>query len=76
MLVSSDWDGLESEGAVGDAGGGGGGWGGGRGGSGMGSSASCKGYSAPGSKGVACSVRFHTALAQQVRSERVWWRWG
>lgn len=63
MLVSCDWDSLDAEEDS-------------RGGdededgeglrSGMGGSASCKGYSAPGCKGVACSVRFHTAVACEV----------
>lgn len=36
----------------------------------VGGDATCKGYSAPGSKGVACSVRFETAVAVKVSSPR------
>lgn len=54
VLVSCDWDGLDTEGSGGD------------GGKEMGSGSSCKGYSAPGSKGVACSVRFQTAWTEKV----------
>lgn len=52
VLVSCDWDGLVDE--QGSAGGG------------VQSGASCKGYSSPGSKGVACSVRFQTAWTEKV----------
>lgn len=58
VLVSCDWDGLVEE----EAGGGGA--------SGQ-SGASCRGYSAPGSKGVACSVRFQTAWTEKVRIAHV-----
>lgn len=53
VLVSCDWDGLVDE--QGSASGG------------VQSGASCKGYSAPGSKGVACSVRFQTTWTDKVR---------
>lgn len=53
VLVSCDWDGLVDE--QGSAGG-----------AAAQSGASCKGYSAPGSKGVACSVRFQTAWTEKV----------
>eukprot|EP00752_Nemacystus_decipiens_P004283 g3912.t1 len=55
VLVSCDWDGLVDE--HGAAGGG------------VQSGASCKGYSAPGSKGVACSVRFQTAWTEKPPPE-------
>eukprot|EP00903_Cladosiphon_okamuranus_P018811 g17303.t1 len=55
VLVSCDWDGLVEE--PGSAGGG------------VQSGASCKGYSAPGSKGVACSVRFQTAWTEKPSPE-------
>ena len=53
VLVSCDWDGLVDEH--------------GASGGGVQSGASCKGYSAPGSKGVACSVRFQTAWTEKVK---------
>lgn len=58
VLVSCDWDGLDGDNGVG---------GGGRE---MRGGASCKGYSAPGSKGVSCSVRFQTASTVNVRRMR------
>ena len=68
MLVSCDWDGLDCERSEGrtegsDGDGGGGGAGGGE----MRSGASCKGYSVPGSEGVACSVLFQTEWTAKVR---------
>lgn len=66
VLVSCDWDGLDREEKDGEGAGMGGRWGG----------ASCKGYSAPGSKGVACSVRFQTASTEKVRGGRVGKRGG
>lgn len=52
VLVSCDWDGLVDDDSSG--------------GVVVQSSASCKGYSTPGSKGVACSVRFQTAWTEKV----------
>lgn len=52
VLVSCDWDGLVDD----DSSGGGV----------VQSGASCKGYSTPGSKGVACSVRFQAAWTEKV----------
>lgn len=57
VLVSCGWDGLDRDS------------GGGRG-EGVGGGASCKGYSAPGSKGVSCSVRFQTASTANVRARK------
>lgn len=56
VLVSCDWDGLDKEEDVCAAGVG----------VGIGGGASCKGYSAPGSKGVSCSVSFQTARTEKV----------
>lgn len=53
VLVSCDWDGLDCEEE--DKGGV------------MKGGAACKGYSAPGCKGVACSVRFQSAVTEKVR---------
>lgn len=61
VLVSCDWDGLVDEDGPPE-----GGSGGDDGGT-VQSGASCKGYSAPGGKGVACSVSFQTAWTQKVK---------
>lgn len=56
VLVSCDWDGLDSEGGELE-----------RGRHRVGGGATCKGYSTPGAKRVACSVRFQSALTYEVR---------
>lgn len=63
VLVSCDWDGLVDD----DEGTHGGDGDGGDDGRAVQSGASCKGYSAPGGKGVACSVRFQTAWTEKVK---------
>ncbi|CAM9893992.1 unnamed protein product, partial [Ectocarpus sp. 13 AM-2016] len=55
VLVSCDWDGLVDDDSSG--------------GVVVQSGASCKGYSTPGSKGVACSVRFQTAWTEKPSRE-------
>ena len=69
MLVSCDWNGLDCERSDGGAEGSDGGDGSAGGGE-MRSGAGCKGYSAPGSEGVACSVLFQTCLLYTSPSPR------
>ena len=68
MLVSCDWNGLDCERSDGGAEGSDGGDGSAGGGE-MRSGAGCKGYSAPGSEGVACSVLFQTQWTAKVRMD-------